>query len=67
MKYILDQLDYYGYSGPKVHGLVFCSRQDEALELAKSFTDAGHQAKALTNQDSNERRRAVVRELEEGK
>lgn len=67
VKYILDQLDYYGYSGLKVHGLVFCSRQDEALELAQAFTDAGHQAKALTNQDSNERRRAVVRELEEGK
>lgn len=65
--YILSQLDYYGYCGDQARGLVFCSRQAEARELAEKFTVAGHPAVALTNEDSAARRQRVVAQLEKGK
>lgn len=50
--YVLKQLDYYGYCGSQAKGLVFCSRQEEARELAQSFSERRHPAIALTNEDS---------------
>ena len=67
VRYVLQQLDYYGYCGSQARGLVFCSRQAEAKELATKFTAAGHPAVALTNTDSPAQRRAAVRQLEQGK
>lgn len=65
--YVLKQLDYYGYCGKKAKGLVFCSRQEEARKLANLFTQAGHPAQALTNEDSQKKRREVTKQLENGK
>ncbi|QNQ81111.1 DUF3427 domain-containing protein [Lactobacillus sp. PV034] len=64
--YVLKELAYYGYCGKQAKGLVFCSRQDEAKELANIFTKKGHPAKALTNQDSEKKRQEVVKQLEVG-
>lgn len=64
--YILKQLDYYGYSGNHASGLVFCSRQDEAKELAHAFSERGYLAQALTNEDSQNYRQKTVRALENG-
>ena len=65
--YVLKQLDYYGYCGSQAKGLVFCSRQEEARELAQAFSERKHPAVALTNEDSEKRRLQVVRQLEQGK
>lgn len=65
--YVLQQLDYYGYCGNRAKGLVFCSRQEEARELAQAFSAKGYPAVALTNQDSEKRRQEVVEQLEQGK
>lgn len=67
VKYILQATDYYGYSGDVLHGLVFCSNRQEAKEIAAKFTQQGHPAKALTGEDSQTIREAVVAELEAGK
>ena len=37
VKHIVNQASYYGYSGSKVKGLVFCSRIDESIELSNKF------------------------------
>lgn len=37
VKHIIKQISYYGYSGDRVKGLVFCSRIDESEELSKKF------------------------------
>lgn len=37
VKHIIAQANYYGYSGDKVKGLVFCSRIDESIELSNKF------------------------------
>ncbi|PEG76745.1 NgoFVII family restriction endonuclease, partial [Lactobacillus sp. UMNPBX19] len=64
--YVLKQLDYYGYCGKEAKGLVFCSRQEEARKLAELFTQAGHLAQALTNEDSQKKRVEVTKKLENG-
>lgn len=66
VKYVLKQLEYYGYCGRQPRGLVFCSRQTEAHEIAKQFTALSHPAIALTNQDSDYQRREAVKRLENG-
>lgn len=66
VKYVLKQLEYYGYCGRQPRGLVFCSRQAEAHEIAKQFTALSHPAIALTNQDSDYQRREAVKRLENG-
>lgn len=66
VNYVLQQIDYYGYCGPKARGLVFCSRQEEAHELAILFSKKGHPAIALTNQDSEKKRQEAVKQLEAG-
>ncbi|WP_157054760.1 DUF3427 domain-containing protein [Liquorilactobacillus capillatus] len=58
--YVLQQLAYYGYSGSKVHGLIFCSRQKEAYELAELITAKGHPAVALTDESIKVREQTVA-------
>ena len=65
--YVLKEIEYYGYCGNHAKGLVFCSRQDEAKELAILFSKKGHPAVALTNEDSEKRRSEVIAELVNGK
>lgn len=65
--YVLKQLDYYGFCGQKACGLVFCSRQEEARIIAQKFTQRGHLAQALTNQDSEKRRQKAIDALKQGR
>ena len=37
IKHIISQADYYGYSGDKVKGLIFCSNIKETEELSAKF------------------------------
>ena len=66
VKYILDQTRYYGYSGDVLHGLIFCSGVAESVSLAKEFTRQGYPSKALSGNDSEVKRRSVVKNLEKG-
>lgn len=51
VRYILKEMDYYGYDGDRPCGLVFCSRQDEAKELAQEFTKLGRGLRLFPGQD----------------
>lgn len=66
VKHILDKIDYYGYSGDSVKGLVFCSSKKEARELSIQFNLRGFKTVALTGEDSNEKREIAVKQLELG-
>ena len=37
VRHIIKQANYYGYSGERVKGLIFCSRIDESVELSNKF------------------------------
>lgn len=67
MRHLAEAVERYGYSGDKVRGLVFCSRNDEAAAMAERFCDMGYRAMALSGSTSDgERERAIERlEMEE--
>lgn len=64
--HIVAKSKYYGYSGNKLHGLIFVSRVDEAKELAKKLTERGFKSKALSSEDSDQERESSIRGLENG-
>ena len=57
VKHIIEQAEYYGYSGERVKGLVFCSRIEESKELSHKFNEAGYRTISL-NGDASEEERA---------
>lgn len=62
VKHIIEQTDYYGYSGDRVKGLIFCSRIDESEELSAKFNAARYRTAALNGSASeNERTNAFER------
>jgi superfamily II DNA or RNA helicase len=62
VKNIIEQAEYYGYSGDRVKGLIFCSRIDESEELSVKFNEAGYRTIALNgNASENERAKAFER------
>ena len=52
VKLVIEQSNYYGYSGDRVKGLVFCSRNRECKELSKKFNEFGYRTVALSGEDS---------------
>lgn len=61
--YVIDKANYYGFSGERVKGLIFCSRKDEAKELSKKFNERGLRTEILTGEDTQERRESVIARL----
>ncbi|MFR3250816.1 MAG: hypothetical protein ACLTQL_06985 [Eisenbergiella sp.] len=41
MNYVIEQARFYGYSGERVRGLVFCSLKEEAAVFSKKFNERG--------------------------
>ncbi len=50
---IIEAASYYGYSGSRVKGLIFCSRVDEAEELSRQFN-------RCINPDTGKRYRTIA-------
>lgn len=63
VKHIIQQANYYGYSGEKVKGLIFCSSIKETQELSHKFNnivnpDTGEFFRTIAlNGDANEQER----------
>ena len=51
VKLVIEQSNYYGYSGERVKGLIFCSRNRECKELSKKFNELGYRTVALSGED----------------
>lgn len=64
---IISKIEYYGYSGNRVKGLMFCSRKEEARELSEIFNQRGYQTVALTGEDSQKVREEAIAKLEQDK
>ncbi len=63
VNYVMNQADYYGYSGDCVKGLIFCSRIDEAKELSAKFNHRGWRTMVLSGEDSEEVRADAIERL----
>lgn len=61
--YVIEKANFFGYSGDRVKGLVFCSRKEEARELSIGFNNRGFKTIALTGEDSIEKRLECVERL----
>lgn len=61
--YIMEQAKYYGYSGERVKGLMFCSRVKDAKELSCKFNEQGLRTVVLTGADSEEVRSKAIERL----
>ncbi len=61
---IVEKANFYGFSGEKVKGLVFCSRNDEAKSLSDKFNEKGYRTMNLTGSDSFEAREDAIKRLE---
>ncbi|NRD79780.1 DEAD/DEAH box helicase [Bacillus sp. BRMEA1] len=66
VNHILNKIEYYGYSGNKVKGLMFCSRKEEAAKLSQAFNEKGLRTVELTGDHSQEERVFRVNQLENG-
>ena len=63
---ILDRAQYFGWSGPRVKGLVFCSRKEECAELSRLFNERGLMTVALTGEDEQSLREEAIYRLSHG-
>lgn len=63
VKYIIEKINYYGYCGDRVKGLVFCSRKEEARELSNKFNEYGYRTDFLCGDHSQDRREECIDRL----
>ncbi|HBN74085.1 MAG TPA: NgoFVII family restriction endonuclease, partial [Sutterella sp.] len=63
VKHILDRAEYFGYSGSRVKGLIFCSTLDECKALSVKFNAKGYRTLALSGSDSQESREKAIERL----
>lgn len=56
VRHIIEQAEYYGYSGDRVKGLIFCSRIDESEELSQKFNALGYRTVALNGSATEDER-----------
>lgn len=66
VKHIIEKITYYGYSGDKLRGLMFCSSKDEARELSNILNFNGFSTTYLTGDHSQEEREQAISKLEKG-
>ena len=60
---VMKQAEYFGYSGDRVKGLIFCSRIEEAKVLSEKFNEKGLRTLALDGSDNEETRAEAVERL----
>ena len=63
VRHIIEQSEYYGYSGERVKGLIFCSRIKECEELSRKFNELGYSTVALSGADNEDKRQEAFERL----
>ena len=62
--HILEKINYYGYSGKQVRGLMFCSSKEETHALSAALNEQGLKTIALTGDNSQAEREDAITKLE---
>ena len=63
VRHVIEQAKYYGYSGDRVKGLIFCSRNRECEELSAKFNRLGYRTVALSGKNTDREREAAFERL----
>ncbi len=61
--HVIEQAQYYGYSGERVKGLIFCSRNKECKILSWMFNERGYRTLALSNETPQKLRETAFERL----
>lgn len=61
--HIIEQVRYFGYSGARVKGLMFCRTNKEACELSHKLNERGFRTVALSGADSQQTRERAIDRL----
>jgi hypothetical protein len=65
VNHIIDKINFYGYCGDRVKGLLFCSDKKEAKELSLKFNKCGLRTLALTGENTQLEREEAIQRLEQ--
>ncbi|WP_339259796.1 DEAD/DEAH box helicase [Lysinibacillus sp. FSL K6-3209] len=66
VKHIIEKINYYGYSGDHIRGLMFCSSKEEVHELSTSLNSEGLKTIGLTGDNSQNEREEAIQKLNSG-
>lgn len=64
VNHIIEKITLYGADSPRIRGLMFCSRIEEAKAISLSLNSRGIRTLALTGSDTEEVRENAIRRLE---
>ncbi|MCO4191382.1 DEAD/DEAH box helicase family protein, partial [Proteus terrae] len=64
--FLIEKIEYYGYSGDSPKGLIFCRSLDEARDLSDEFNNRNYRTVALSGEDPQEYRAHTIKRLEVG-
>lgn len=63
VEYIIEKAKYFGFSGSRVKGLIFCSTKKEAKELSLKFNEKGLNTIHLSGENSQDERLDAIERL----
>ncbi len=63
VEHIISKAQFYGHSGSRVKGLIFCRTNEEARELSRKLNMRGFSAEALSGKNSQEERQNAANRL----
>ncbi|MGL6197427.1 MAG: DUF3427 domain-containing protein [Lachnospiraceae bacterium] len=63
VEYIIRNIKYYGFSGKRVKGLIFCSHKQEAYSLSEQFNTRGYRTCCLFGESSDIAREDAMERL----
>ncbi|MFA6680042.1 MAG: DEAD/DEAH box helicase [Candidatus Methanomethylophilaceae archaeon] len=65
IKHIVEKIKYYGHSGDRVKGIIFCSGVKESENLSKKLNYVGYKTLALSSLSTQDERSKAVERLEQ--
>ncbi len=63
VRHIIKQAEYFGYSGDRVKGLVFCNKIAESKMLSEKFNNLGYRTISLDGSDNPDKRKEAFERL----
>ena len=68
VKHLIDRINFFGYSGDRARGLIFCRRtsdgKSEVKELSEKFNKLGYKTTFLTANSTQNDRETAIKKLE---
>lgn len=66
IEHLMAKIEYYGYSGEVLRGLMFVSNREEAHALSEALNTHKYRTKALTGLDTQHERQKAIQAFESG-